>query len=199
MRVNHPAPLGAVTRTGFALLLAAITGEKAPCAETSLPGFERMTPLEEKGETSAGVSIGDLNSDGLADIILAKGRHWPLHDRVLLNLGQEKISAANLGESPDCTYSAALADVDGNGTLDVVVSNDRPDRKLIYLNDGKARFRIAGTFGLPTWTTRYVTLVDVNGDGFPDIVAANRSGGSPNRSSPSYICLNDGRGNFGPG
>jgi hypothetical protein len=48
---------------------------------------------------------------------------------------------------------------DGNGRSPV--SNDSPDRKLVYLN----------------------------GDGKPDLIAANRQ-------SPSYICLNDGRGNF---
>ena len=183
----------------LARLLAVVTGASVQGAEPALPAFTRMTVLEAQGETSAGVSIGDLNADGMPDIILAKGRHWPLHNRVLLNAGQRRFSAANLGDSPDRTYSAALADLDGNGTLDVVVSNDRPDQKLIYLNDGRGHFRVAGTFGEPGWTTRYVTLADLNGDGFPDIVAANRGGGAPNRSAPSYVCFNDGRGNFGPG
>jgi hypothetical protein len=166
-------------------------------AEPALRGYDRMMLLEEKGETSAGASIGDLNGDGVPDLVLAKGRHWPLHDRVLLNDGHGKFSATDLGATPDRTYSAALADLNGDGSLDIVVSNDRPDEKRIYLNDGKADFRVAGTFGDPKWTTRYVTLADLNGDGAPDIVVANRAGGGPVQES--YVCLNDGRGNFAPG
>ena len=46
--------------------------------ESSLPGFSRVLLLEETSETSANVSIGDLNGDGFPDLVLAKGRHWPL-------------------------------------------------------------------------------------------------------------------------
>ena len=99
--------------------------------------FDRVLLLEEKGETSAGVNVGDLNGDGLPDIVLGKGRHWPLYSRVLLNDGKGGFTASNLGTAPDRTYSAALADIDRDGYLDIIVSNDAPDRKLIYLNDGK--------------------------------------------------------------
>jgi hypothetical protein len=159
----------------------------------TLPSFDRVVLLEDKGETSAGVSIGDLNGDGRPDLVLAKGRHWPLHDRVLLNDGKGGYTASNLGSAPDRTYSAALADVDRDGDLDVVVSNDAPDRKLVYKNDGRGRFAEASSFGDPAWTTRYVTLADLNGDRYPDIVAANRGGDT---AVPSFVCFNDRHGSF---
>jgi hypothetical protein len=70
----------------------------------------------------------------------------------------------------------------------------------VYFNDSKGHFSLAGTFGEAKWPTRNVTVVDLNRDGRPDIVAANR-GGSGNRNdggnpSSNYICVNDGRGHF---
>ena len=192
---------------GWVLLFAtALFAQSQPASSPVLRSFDRVLLLEEKAETSAGVSIGDLNGDGLPDIVLGKGRHWPLFNRVLLNDGHGSFIANNLGTAPDRTYSAALADVDGDGRLDIVVSNDAPDRKLVYLNDGKGHFTEAGTFGSPTWATRYVTLADLNGDGYPDIVAANRGdypdlvdgkpGKGPQNPTPSFVCLNDSKGRF---
>jgi len=157
--------------------------------------FDRVLLLETTSETSAGVSLGDIYGDGHLDIVLAKGRHWPLNNLVLRSDGKGHFTTAVLGDAPDRTYTAALADLDGDGHLDIVVSNDRPDRKLIYLNDGKGRFRVAGTFGQPEWSTRYVTVADLNGDKRPDLVVANRSS-NPATPRPSFVCLNDGTGGF---
>ena len=125
---------------------------------------------------------------------------------MLLNDGKGGFTASNLGTAPGRTYSAALADINHDGHLDIVVSSDAPDRKLIYLNDGKGHFTEAGTFGRPDWPTRYVTLADLNGDGYPDIVVANRGsypnlvhgkpGNGPKVPTPSFVCLNDGKGRF---
>ena len=69
--------------------------------------------------------------------------------------------------------------------------NDEPDRKLLYLNDGKGHFTEAGTFGDQTWSTRYVTLGDLNGDGYPDIVAANRPVLPPDPGPNLFVALQE--------
>lgn len=188
------------------LFAVVLLNQPQPASTPVLRSFDRVYLLEDKAATSAGVSLGDLNGDGLPDIVLGKGRHWPLFNRVLLNDGHGGFTASNLGRVPDRTYSAALADVDGDGHLDIVVSNDAPDRKLVYRNDGQGHFTEFGTFGDPTWSTRYVTLADLNGDGYPDIVAANRGDypdlvdGKPGKGAQaptlSYVCMNDGKGHF---
>ena len=153
----------------------------------ALPHFTTAIQLETTPDPSANVSMGDLDGDGDLDIVLAKGRHDPYVDKVLLNDGKARFVTSDLGPTADRTYTAALADLDGDGDLDVVISNDAPDRKLLYFNDGKGRFSVAGSWGDPKWSTRNAAIADVNGDGRPDVVAANRPG-------PSYVCLNDGRG-----
>ena len=80
----------------FPALLLSVTGS-APQAgppltpvnagSATFPQFERKLILETTAATSANVAIGDVNGDGNLDLVLAKGRHWPLVDRVLLGDG----------------------------------------------------------------------------------------------------------------
>jgi hypothetical protein len=154
----------------------------------------RVLLLEQTSEDSANVSIGDLNGDGHLDVVLAKGRHSPLVDRVFLNDGRGRFPTPhNLGDTADRSYSASLADMDGDRDLDVVISNDTPDPKLVYLNHGNGRFSVGSTYGRPEWPTRNASVVELNGDGLPDIIVANRTG---RRGGGNYVCLNRGKGRF---
>jgi len=157
--------------------------------------FELAIALEDSAQTTANASLGDLDGDSDLDLVLAKGRHWPLLDLVLYNDGHGGFAERHaVGPNPDRTYTAALADLDGDGDLDLVVGNDRPDAKVVHLNDGTGRFEPGGTFGDPEWRTRNITVADLNGDGSPDVVVANRGG--PENQSKNFVCLNDGRGAF---
>jgi len=150
----------------------------------------KQVDLEETTETSANASIGDVDGDGDLDIVLAKGRHWPLRNRILINDGLGNFQGTDLGGSPDRSYTAALGDLDADGDLDMVVSNDKPDQKIVYRNEGHGVFVNAGTWGQTSWNTRNIGLADMNGDHYLDLIVANRK-------SRSYFILNDGHGNFG--
>lgn len=169
------------------------------CAPSSRPTeirFERTLLLEDSAKTSANVSLGDVNGDGHLDVVLVEGRHWPLLDPVLLGNGTGTfVPTQPLGNVPDRSYSGILVDLDGDGDLDVVVSNDDPDPKVVYLNDGSGRFRVGSTFGRPDWPTRHVGVSDLNGDSVPDVVLANRTGDD---SGFDYVCFGRGDGSFAP-
>ena len=144
-------------------------------------------------EIAANAAIGDIDRDGDQDLVLAKGRHWPMVNVVMVNDGTGHFVARALGDA-DRSYSAALTDIDHDGDLDVVVGNDSPDEKRIYLNDGHGQYAAHGTFGEKEWATRNVTPVDMNRDGRVDLIVANRSG--PSSAHANYICLNNGGGRF---
>src|SRR5262245_31666589 len=171
---------------------AAVRITAGPSADT-FPTFDRVLFLADTSGTSANVSIGDVDGNGRLDIVLVKGRHWPLVDRVLLGDGEGHFKPGyDLSPTSDRSYSGRLVDLDRDGDLDVVISNDAPDPKLVYLNDGKGHFGVGVPYGNPNWPTRNATVADVDGDGFPDIVVANRGGAE----TTNYICFNKRNGRF---
>ena len=88
------------SRTFAVVLLSALIVS----AQQSSMRFDRVLLLEETSDTSANVSLGDLNGDGHLDVMIAKGRHWPLVDQVLLNDGKGNFRAKPLGTA-DRTYA----------------------------------------------------------------------------------------------
>lgn len=182
----------------YSILLPCIAGSLAilhtsllkALAADRLSSFE-IVPLETVSETSSNASIGDLNGDGHLDIVLVKGRHWQVTSLVFFGDGKGHFTPGPaLPSTTTKSYSASLADMTRSGHLDMVLSNDQPDPKLILLNDGKGNFTVGGTYGDPNWSTRNAAVGDLNGDGYPDIAVANRG-------MTSYVCLNDGKLHFG--
>jgi hypothetical protein len=169
------------------------TPEASRVGPPTLPSYERTLVLDTKAETSANVSIGDLNGDGNVDILLVNGRHWQKVSRIFLGDGRGHfVTAYDLTKTAYRSYSGRLVDLDGDGDLDVVLSNDAPDPKVVYLNDGKGHFHLGSTYGRAEWPTRNASVIDLDSDGRPDIIVANRTDDGAN-----YVCLGKGKGSFG--
>jgi hypothetical protein len=157
------------------------------------------------------ILFADFNRDGRMDFFIADhGNDNPpfagFPNTLVLSAPDGKLvdASANLPRQPDFTHSAAVGDVDGNGTVDIYAGNlsgawdgGTVVPPEILLNDGSGHFRISPD-ALPADLTSATAihysegsaLIDVNGDRSPDLVLAG-SPGTPNR-----VLLNDGAGHF---
>ena len=144
--------------------------------------------------TIRSMAAGDLNGDGLTDIVAGTAAGQPVQ-LFLGDLPREScdcprdflatpLSIANNGAQE----GVALADFDRNGSLDVVVANDGGLADVVFLNDGAGNFGTLPSFVLTATFAKDVAVGDFNGDANPDIVIA-AVGGNP-------VFLGDGTGAF---
>ena len=134
-----------------------------------IQGYE----LPADNDLSLGVALGDMDSDGDNDIVLANRAG---QNRLYINDGSgtfTDISLNNLPEDNDLTWGVTLGDVDGDADIDIIFINDGQNR--LYLNDGSGNFTDASLTNLPedNDASRSVFLADTDGDGDADIVIAN--------------------------
>jgi hypothetical protein len=169
-----------------------------PGADPGPRGVMRLVPV-----------LGDLNGDGRLDVFAAGccGRpadssvpplasYQPPYSQVWLQTPEGTLKAAQrVGAAP--SHAAALADLNGDGSLDVFLANgpalvedwkNGPDTpNTVWFNDGQGAFTDSGQ-QLGQSDSLAVALGDLNGDGFADAVVGNREA--------DEVWLNDGQGTF---
>lgn len=144
-----------------------------------------LTPNMDLG--SAGLIHADLDQDGDEDLILPAGDNLedfdaypqPYHGCLWFeNTGDWKFKAHRISDLGG-TYAGAVADMDGDGDLDVVLvsmTNDwySPEHaSVVWLeNDGQQNFK---TWQIDNQPIHLVTVAvgDLNQDGLPDIAAGS--------------------------
>lgn len=138
---------------------------------------------------------GDLNGDGTPDIFAAgccgrdantmptgRGQLFS-YSQVWLNDGDGGLYRSKEVIGQAGSNAAALADLNGDGSLDVVLANGHTllvtgsyqleSPNTVWFNDGQENFRDSGQL-VGQAESMAVALGDLNGDGFIDAVVGNR-------------------------
>jgi hypothetical protein len=162
------------------------------------------------------VVYADFNGDGRTDFFVAD-HGWDSNpfpgaqNRLFLSQqgGGFVDATARLPQVNDFSHSAATGDIDGDGDIDIFVGNgyDSPDHVLAYtlLNDGKGNFTQTRA-NIPAYADSVLdftsahhfpgsNLVDLNGDGLPELLITADAGGSYDNLRQSIILWNQ-KGSF---
>ncbi|MCS4193549.1 surface protein [Salinibacter ruber] len=151
------------------------------------------------GVGDGSTSIADVDGDGNLDLLITGGRTLISPNEVAkIYLGDGNGSFTEAGADLSGVgfgSSASIADVDGDGNLDLLITgpdaNDRPTATL-YLGDGNGGFAEAGA-SLTGVLDGSTSIADVNGDGNPDLLITGENV-DDNRTATVY--LGDGSGGF---
>lgn len=138
--------------------------------------------------------VDDVNADRLADLILAQADD----NKVWVLLGDGKGGFAPSPGSPMATgnhpYVVAVADLNGDGHLDLATPNWYGKSISTFLGDGKGRFKEPPTSPIGGFSAPVaIAAGDLTGDGKIDLSLGNDD------SSFVQILVGDGAGGFAPG
>lgn len=148
------------------------------------------------GPNPESLCAGDLDTDGDIDLVVGN-RVSPGSFTVLLNNGDATFTVETPVQTNGNDPSGVIvADLNGDGNLDLAVSNAESDNISIFFNFGNATFSFDNTYATVTGSlvnAASVFAADLDNDGDIDLVAGNWTW-----STNGYVSLfmNNGDGTF---
>jgi hypothetical protein len=158
-----------MTRNRFLSLTAAAITLAIAAQGQSVPSFAPPISFSAPGASAA--ASGDFNGDGRVDVVTANGIVTGSHGvSIMLSNGDGSFQAPrNFFTGTDPT-AIAVGDYDGDGKLDVAVSNGAANTLSILLGNGDGTLQAATTVSLPGFTFS-IFAADFNSDGKKDLIA----------------------------
>jgi hypothetical protein len=150
-----------------------------------------------------GLDIGDVNGDGLLDIVIGNTGPSP-HNFLWLNNPKKPgyfidFTKEGLPDIKTETQSVKMIDLNGDNHPDLIFGNEVPPNRL-FLNDGKGHFKEhpENLELLVPLHTREVLTFDANGDKSLDILFLNltSNGGAFEKDPTTRLLINNGKGKF---
>jgi FG-GAP-like repeat/Bacterial pre-peptidase C-terminal domain len=139
------------------------------------------------GAGTAWVAQGDLNGDGVPDVVVANRIDDTVS--VYLGTGDGTFYPPTTDAIGQRVWRVTVADVNGDGKLDILTANKGDNTISILLGNGDGTFQPQAVFPVGT-RPGGVAVADVNGDGFPDVIVSNYA------DSTIGVMLNQGNDTF---
>jgi len=128
------------------------------------------------GDGNAGLDIGDLNNDGIIDIVTANQNDQNIS--ILMGNGDGTFKVQNtLAVSVFLRYPK-IFDVNSDGNMDIVTGNQSGQSITTFLGNGNGTFKAGNSISLLGVHVFAIDLAFINNDSYVDVIAANSLGGT---------------------
>ncbi|GAA3920942.1 T9SS type A sorting domain-containing protein [Hymenobacter algoricola] len=145
------------------------------------------------------IATGDVNGDGVLDLVTANGGTVPGSLSVLLGNGNGSFQPGVMHFMNGSTFCSdvAIADMNRDGKADLLATSSGfggPNGFFVLPGNGNGTFQTPIYYNINTSVEPVaIAVADVNGDGWPDVYTANV------RASSVSAFINRGDGTFPPG
>ena len=163
--------------------------------------FQPVVTYDSGGYDAESVAVADVNGDGKPDLVVANLCASSVCTNggvvgVLLGNGNGTFQTPmSYGSGGQDAESVAVADLNGDGKLDLVVANGNGNVGVL-LGNGDGTFQGPMNYGSGGASASSVVVADVNGDGKPDLVVANHCASSNCADGSVGVLLGNGDGTF---